>query len=660
MPKLPNSLLPFLAALFAMRAMSALAQGAAPADTDDLEALLNQPVYAASKFAQDAANAPAAVTVLTAGDVRAYGWRTLAEVLNGVRGVYLRYDRLYHYVGVRGFSRPGDFSSRLLVLIDGMRINDNIYDQAVAGREFPLDVNLIERVEFIPGPGSSLYGSNAVLGVVNIVTKSAAALRGGNLLVEFGSSASRSFSITQGLELGRASLVLAAHVERRPGRDRYFAEYDSPGNNGGVARDTDREDDAKLYAKWSLGELTATALASNRRKQDPTGAYGALFSAPLNENTDRYGFADLQWQHAVDAKQAVYARISLAQYNYVGDLRIAAPDDRSFSSVRGRWLSVEARWLYAGFTGQRLMLGVEAQNNFEQRQRSGETGSAPVILAELNEHSHREAVFLNDAITPRPDVTLELGARLDRQLSGSTRLTPRSALVWEATPGLFFKALQGRAFREPNASESQYGDSASLPNPSLRSESLRATELALDWRPMPNLRLGASAYHYVVSGLIDQVVDPGSGLLIFNNVGAAHAKGFELEADYVGTSGWRARGSWSRQSTRDDATGEPVTNSPVALAKLNLSVPWPQWHARVGLECHYVGERLTVARAPLPSHTVANVTLQVTPAGSKWTLGASVYNLFDRAYADPAGTEHLQDTLAQDGRSLRVQAGLRF
>ena len=75
MPKLPNSLLPFLAALFAMRAMSALAQGAAPADTDDLEALLNQPVYAASKFAQDAANAPAAVTVLTAGDVRAYGWR---------------------------------------------------------------------------------------------------------------------------------------------------------------------------------------------------------------------------------------------------------------------------------------------------------------------------------------------------------------------------------------------------------------------------------------------------------------------------------------------------------------------------------------------------------------------------------------------------------
>lgn len=67
-----------------------------------------------------------------------------------------------------------------------------------------------------------------------------------------------------------------------------------------------------------------------------------------------------------------------------------------------------------------------------------------------------------------------------------------------------------------------------------------------------------------------------------------------------------------------------------------------------------------MARAPLPSHTVANVTLQVTPAGSKWTLGASVYNLFDRAYADPAGTEHLQDTLAQDGRSLRVQAGLRF
>ena len=113
-----------VALLYAGISGTAAAQSSGPqaGDAADLEALLNQPVYAASKFAQDAAVAPAAVTVLTAGDIRAFGWRTIAEVLNGVRGVYFRYDRNYNYVGVRGLGRPGDFSSRLLVLVDGMRV----------------------------------------------------------------------------------------------------------------------------------------------------------------------------------------------------------------------------------------------------------------------------------------------------------------------------------------------------------------------------------------------------------------------------------------------------------------------------------------------------------------------------------------------------------
>ena len=73
-----------------------------------------------------------------------------------------------------------------------------------------------------------------------------------------------------------------------------------------------------------------------------------------------------------------------------------------------------------------------------------------------------------------------------------------------------------------------------------------------------------------------------------------------------------------------------------------------------------MGERLTVARASLPSHSVANLSLQVTPPSSRMSVSASVYNLFDKSFADPGGPELRQDTLLQDGRQWRLQLSLQF
>ena len=655
-------LLPVAAALCAALAGPAAAQSsdAQPGDTADLEALLNQPVYAASKFAQNAAVAPAAVTVLTAGDIRAYGWRTLAEVLNAVRGVYFRYDRTYNFVGVRGLARPGDYSSRLLMLIDGMRVNDNIYDQAGVGREFPLDVNLIERVEFIPGPGSALYGSNAVLGVVNIVTRSRAAMLGTSASVEFGSAASRLVSVSAGREIGEARLLVSAKAEVRPGSRLYYPAYDDLASNGGVTDDADRETDRKLFVKWALGELSATGLLSERQKLIPTGAFDTVFPSRGTYGIDRYAFSDLQWQHKIDAEQELYLRATLAQYQYVGNFDYGPPDGALLLRQQGRWLGAEGRWLYSAWQGQRLVLGLEAQRNLMQRQRAGFESAAGGSTTDVDERSHRIGVFFNDEITLRANVHAVIGARFDRKLNGEHGTTPRFALVWEAAPGLVVKLLDGRAYREPNAFESEYFDNTALANPALRSETLRASELALDWRALPNLRLAGSWYRYKVNNLIEQQVDAASGSLIFNNVGAARSQGIELEADYVDTSGWRARGSWAQQTTRDAESGAQLSNSPTTLGKLHVSVPMPAVHARLGAEWQYQGERLTLTQARLAGHALTNFTLQIAPPGSKLALSASLYNAFDKNYADPAGPDLRQDSVAQDGRQWRVQLTLQF
>ena len=143
-----------------------------------IESLLNMEVYSASKFTQKKSEAPTAVTVITAQDIKDYGYRTLAAIVQSVRGVYVDNDRNYSYAGTRGFNIPGDANTRILVLLDGYRLNDATYDQGPLGTEFPVDVDLIERVEYLPGAGSAIYGNNAFFGVINVITKSGKDFKG--------------------------------------------------------------------------------------------------------------------------------------------------------------------------------------------------------------------------------------------------------------------------------------------------------------------------------------------------------------------------------------------------------------------------------------------------------------------------------------------------
>jgi outer membrane receptor protein involved in Fe transport len=131
-----------------------------PAQTFGEEAMLlgeTPIVYSAAKYEQKITEAPAAVTIITADQIRKYGYRSLHQVLQSVPGFFISNDRLYDYLGIRGFNRPADFNSRFLLLVDGHRLNDAMFDQAPIGTDSPIDVDLIERLEVVRGPSSSLY-----------------------------------------------------------------------------------------------------------------------------------------------------------------------------------------------------------------------------------------------------------------------------------------------------------------------------------------------------------------------------------------------------------------------------------------------------------------------------------------------------------------------
>ncbi|WP_239649774.1 TonB-dependent receptor plug domain-containing protein [Methylocucumis oryzae] len=247
-----------------------------------IEELLNIEILNASRSGRDASTAPASVSVLTANDIRAFGWRTLAEAMNAIRGIFSVNDRNYTYLGVRGFWHSNDYNSRILLAIDGQRMNDNAFDGSYYGQEFLLDMDLIERIEFIPGSGSSVYGANAFLGMINVVTKNGQALSGVQVSGEAGSYDSYKGRFSFGKKLANDVDVLlsGSYFDSAGVPNLYFREFDSPETNNGIAHNLDSESAQRLLARVQYHDLTLTAGYVDRFKQVPTAAYNAIFNDP--------------------------------------------------------------------------------------------------------------------------------------------------------------------------------------------------------------------------------------------------------------------------------------------------------------------------------------------------------------------------------------------
>src|SRR5580704_2132502 len=232
-------------------------------------------VFGASERLQPVTEAPASVTFITAEEITRYGYRTLADILRGVRGMYVTDDRNFSYLGTRGFGIPGDYNSRVLLLVNGHRVNDNIYGQAEIGAEFGIDPAMFERVEIIRGPASSLYGNSAFFAVVNVITKSGAALGGASLTVEAG---------TLGTQLTRGSfgrrfasgldVAVSGTYEQSAGVSQlYFPAFDAPGTNNGIAQGLDGGHLGQFYGHLNFKNLVFTGAYGTREKDVPTASF---------------------------------------------------------------------------------------------------------------------------------------------------------------------------------------------------------------------------------------------------------------------------------------------------------------------------------------------------------------------------------------------------
>jgi len=644
---------------------------AASGQNDDImdlspEALKKLQVYSASMYLQSDREAPSSVTVITAEQIRQFGYRTLADALRSVRGFDVTYDRNYSYVGVRGFSRPGGYNDQILLLINGHRLNDNVYDFAKIGTEFPLDVDLIERIEIVRGPSSSLYGTSAFLAVINVITKTVQTASGAEFSADAGGFGSYGGRSTVGGAYHSVDGLFSATVYDSAGPSSlFFPAFDSTATNHGVAQNADRDASRSFYGSLHFGHFTLEGLGATREKGVPTASFGQVFNDRRSRTVDSSGYLELRYDRLIfqdtEFTASVYFDRDLYHGVYVyAPFTVSSEDVLNEDSARGDVFGTSARLTRTLGRTHKLTGGVEFRDDLHQDQTNYNLNPFQAVLDDRRT-SQEWAVFVEDEFTIKKGLILNAGLRHDQyQQSGGTT-NPRLALIYSPRKRTAFKLIYGQAFRAPNNYELYFGDQISIePNPFLRPEKIRTEELIWEQDLSTNFRISASGFGNQFTDLINQEVDPTTDLIVYKNFESADNRGVEVELGGKVSSGIEGRVSYTLQKTVNSSTGLWLPDSPAQLTKANIVVPIARRRLTIGFELQYTDFRRNLAASQVGSYAVSNVTLRSREFAGGFRLSGSVYNLFNSGYSDPVGEEIVGSTVRQNGRDFRIQLTRTF
>lgn len=616
---------------------------------------MQETVSTATRLAQPISDAPAAVVVITAKDIRDFGWRTLADALASLPGLYVTYDRDYTYLGARGFQRPGDYNSRFLLLVDGVRLNDAVYDQAPIGTDFPIDMDMVERIEYVPGPGSAVYGSNALFGIVNVITRTGKTLEGAQVAIAAGSFGEKRARASYGWHGSNgADVLLSASSYNRRGQDLYYPEFDTPDQNNGVARGLDYDRAQNFLAKFAYGDFGLSMAYGNRTKGVPNAPYGALFDAPYS-TADTHSFINGSFHHTVNDGLQLAAEAYWGRYDYRSPSLYAPGPVENVDGDHALWYGGDVHATITSIPKNKMVFGMDYTRDAHRDQYNYNVDPYALLLDDRRS-SNRAGIYAEDELQLPANFSLNAGLRYDHETVSGANVSPRVALTYKATSKDTFKLVYGQAYRAPNAYELYYavpGVGGQQANPSLKAEHITTSEFIYERKIGASGRATLSLFHYDIRDLISETATP-SGLYIFENLNRANANGAELSYEQKFAGGARIRASYSWQLARDSASGAVLQNSPRDLVKLNLVLPVFRNVARVGAELRCVSSRLA-EQGHAAGYCLGNMTVGTSRLIRHADLSFSVYNVANTRYTDPAGPGFTQEVIAQQSREFLLK-----
>jgi iron complex outermembrane receptor protein len=484
-----------------------------------LEELSNLVVTTVSRRPESLAEAASAIQVITAEEIRRSGATSIPEALRLASNLQVAQINGNNWaISARGFNST--LANKLLVMIDGR----TIYSPLFAGTFWEAqDVPLydVERIEVISGPGGTLWGANAVNGVINIVTRAAAETQGLLVRAGGGDELRGSGAIRYGGTAGSTSYRAYAQYTARDAAE--LSSGGSAGNDSNVGQ-------AGFRMDWASGRgdvLTVQGDANEVHTDDPL----------LADSTSRSQNILTRWRR---------------QFSSTSELQVQAYYDRAVRRVPNAYgddlqtFDIELQHHFQAGTRHDIVWGLTYRNEHD------DFDDGVYALDPPSRTLHRPGGFFQDDITLRPDtVHLTVGTKVEHNEYTGAEWQPSVRIAWRVNPDSLLWGAISRAVRTPSRVDRDLANATRPPftvgNPDFESEKLIAYELGLRTQPIQTLSASIATYYNDYDDL--RTFEPLSAAsplpLTVGNLLGGHTYGAELSADYQPSTQWRLSGGYT-------------------------------------------------------------------------------------------------------------------
>jgi iron complex outermembrane receptor protein len=520
--------------------------------------------------------------------------------------VYLVDNRLSYSIGIRGLQIPGDYNTRILVLVDGASINEGWGSFAGLGLDTFVSIDDVARIEVIRGPVSSVYGANAFFGIVNIVTRNAAETphAWGRTSINSINGSITSAGFAQGGV--RQQVRGTIQVMDRIGETTRVAEV-APGMD--LKGDGSQSYAGSLVA--SYGGSFAQVRAYHFTRDSPFAPYGSDATVPRPYYaTDTQLLVEGGHTHEI-GRLTVSGRAYANIYNYTDHIIYAGASP--FDDLgQGRQYGAEVRGRYELLPDGKLGItgGTEATyyQTYSKSYTEGDEVCADGHAACVPKDFNIEGVYTEVDGQPTKWLGFTGGLRFDNNSVIDQRLSPRAALFLAKPEHYGVKLLYAEGFRNPSAYEAFFYDNISFSQPqSLKAETIRSLETVLWAKPAPGLSTRLSAFYWSARNVVEQLPDPmNSALLQFQNAGRFVSQGLEAEGSYRTARGWYGFagatyadvgcaecGAFMEGMDPKAVEFGQVPNAPALSGAGGISTPLLFGRAHLSTELVYIGKRPT-------------------------------------------------------------------
>lgn len=657
--------------------------------------------------------APAAATVITASEIEIMGARSLNDVLETVPGLHValsslsRLDSVYSIRGIHTGLNP-----HVLLMMNGVPVQYS----AQGGRPtlFRLPVKNIDRVEVIRGPGSAIYGADAFSGIINVITKDAAAIEAtkiGGLTGSFGArelwleTAKKTDAVdigfnfayrkTQGDSEREVSTDLQSFLDQALGTQASLAP-------GALATSYEILDahlafthDSWQLNLWNWRSIDAGVGAGAAQALDYEGRDNS--DLWLGDFTYRFNSSASDWDNSIKLSYLNYDQESyfvllpagtLIPIGADGNIDFVAPagvvqfPDGLIGSPSGVAEDSQLDFIsiYHGWNGHRIRVAVGSRYQSlqpEERKNFGPgviDGTVPVVDGRLTDVSGTDYVFMPDSSRSIRYLSLQdewqiasglqltAGVRHDHYSDFGSSTNPRVALVWATNERLTTKFMFGSAFRAPSFTEQfSKNNPVSLGNPNLDAEVVKTTELSFNYRFSNALTTNLTLFEYRALDMIEFIQDPLATTKTAQNARDQDGDGFELELNWKPAPSFYLGASYSMQDARDKASGQRIQDAPGEQFKLNANWEfYRDWHLNAQL--NRIGDRRRAAadlRPQISDYTWLGVTLRRNNILPSLDLAIAVRNLTDENAREPSSGEIAAD-YPLESRSAWIELEYRF